>query len=279
MAYLDNFHFELIGEAAHPKLVFLHGVMGYASNWRKVIAAFAPRYQVLAFDQRGHGKSFHPQTGYSPQDYAHDLQLILDELGWQQIFLVGHSMGGRNALAFALQFSHRVKALVVEDIAPARGRGQKSATEELIAAVPVPFANRKAAKEFFLNDFVRIFADRPQIHTVGQFFYSNITEDEHGRATWRFYLPGILESIHAASSVANNADLTQLAVPTLWIRGQYSDELSPDEYATILRASPFIQGIEVANAGHWVHSDQPELFITAVDEFLAQVRTVAKGAL
>src|SRR5436305_14748609 len=110
--FLDNFHYQITGvtEASGgeaPKLVFLHGVMGYSANWRRIARAFEHTHHVLVYDQRGHGRSFQPPTGYAPEDYASDLEKILDELGWGAIQLVGHSMGGRAALHFAYESPDR----------------------------------------------------------------------------------------------------------------------------------------------------------------------------
>ena len=106
--YLNQFHsiLQKPAEGSHDvsesgrKWVFLHGLMGYASNWRKVLSGLGTD-SYLAIDQRGHGRSFQPEQGYSAVDYAQDLRKITEELGWNRFVLVGHSMGGRNALAFA----------------------------------------------------------------------------------------------------------------------------------------------------------------------------------
>src|SRR5512135_2152018 len=101
MSYLDNFSYQVLGNEKGAKVVFLHGLMGSGVNWRKIAQSLEADYQVLIFDQRGHGRSFQPSSGYAPEDYANDLALILEELRWEKILLVGHSMGGRNALHFA----------------------------------------------------------------------------------------------------------------------------------------------------------------------------------
>ena len=103
MSFLNHFNYQLLGDPQAPKLVFLHGLMGSAANWRKITTAFTEKYHILLYDQRGHGRSFQPSSGYKPEDYASDLQQILKELGWEKIFLVGHSLGGRNALNFAFK--------------------------------------------------------------------------------------------------------------------------------------------------------------------------------
>lgn len=275
MAYLDHFKYELLGDESRPALVFLHGVMGSSSNWRQIAKTFADRYHILLFDQRGHGRSFHPPTGYAVTDYAEDLRLIIDELDWSEIFLVGHSLGGRGAMAFAHRHPRRVRALVIEDIVPSQASHKPTRTEELIRAVPVPFASRKLAREYFTTEFVDRFSDRRNIWAVGQFLYANIIEDEAGRGVWRVYLQGIYETLHDATSVDRWSELSNWSVPTLLVRGAESDEITRADFARMVAASPFIEGAEVARAGHWVHFDQPEAFVKLVDDFFARCRRLA----
>ena len=120
---IEQFHHQISGNPSGNKLVFLHGLMGSMTNWRRITPAFENDYQILTYDQRGHGRSFHPQHGYKPTDFAGDLKAILDELGWYNIHLVGHSMGGRNALEFAYLFPRRADKLVISR-RRAKGRGR-----------------------------------------------------------------------------------------------------------------------------------------------------------
>ncbi|MEQ1876847.1 MAG: alpha/beta fold hydrolase, partial [Bdellovibrionia bacterium] len=118
MSYLSQFHHKLTGPENAPKLVFLHGLMGYWANWRGIISAFENDFQILAYDQRGHGRSLKPASGYAPENYADDLKLILDELKWSEVGLIGHSLGGRAAVNFSSRFPQRTMKLVIEDIGP-----------------------------------------------------------------------------------------------------------------------------------------------------------------
>ena len=93
MSYLNNFNYQILGQKANPKLVFLHGLMGFGSNWRTMARHFEERYEILLYDQRGHGRSFQPAE-YRLDDYADDLDKITAELGWTSFILVGHSLGG-----------------------------------------------------------------------------------------------------------------------------------------------------------------------------------------
>lgn len=269
MGYLENFNHSITGQGEDaPKLVLLHGVMGFGLNWRTVTKSLDSRFRCLVYDQRGHGRSFHPEHGYSPEDYAKDLRLILDDLRWKKISLVGHSMGGRNALEFAHRFSDRVEKLVIEDIGPVMKDNAADSLLTLLNSVPVPFENKKKAKEFLETKFLEMFKAREDRVGLAAFFYANLVENDKGQAVWRFYEKGVRESILAGRTQDRWREIETLKMPTLLIRGEHSRDLPRDLFDEILRRNPSIQGVEIKGAGHWVHSDQPEAFIEALNQFL-----------
>lgn len=266
MLQLNQFNYQILGNSQGPKLVFLHGLMGGAANWRKITQAFTDECHILIYDQRGHGRSFHPQKGYAPEDYAADLHFILQELGWNKIRLVGHSMGGRNALNFSFQWPELVQAVVLEDIGPDANPQAVSRIERLLALVPTPFASRTEAKKFLLNEFVEQIKDDPHAMTLAQYFYTNI-EEKNGVADWRFSKDGILESLRAGRTKERWHELSGLKMPTLVVRGQDSSDLSHEIFLKMKAANPLVRGIEIPGAGHWVHYDQPQLFVETLQEF------------
>lgn len=267
MKYLDNFHHQITGNPSGNKLVFLHGLMGSASNWRSIAKAFEDRFQILAFDQRGHGRSFHPPTGYHPRDFAQDLERILKELGWTSIALVGHSMGGRNALEFALHFAHRVKALVVEDIGPDASSGAISRIEKLLELVPVPFASREQARQFFEGEYPELISFYPGSRTVAKFFLTNIEQKPNGEWDWRFAKTAILSALREGRNEDHWDTWRNLKMPVLLVRGDRSNDLTPEIFARMRSALPSATCVEIKDAGHWVHFDQPEAFIRVLKEF------------
>jgi pimeloyl-ACP methyl ester carboxylesterase len=270
MSYLNNFNFQVSGLATSPrKLVFLHGLMGYAANWRRIAKAFEGEFQVLVYDQRGHGRSFRPETGYSPGDYAEDLLKIIDELQWPKIDLVGHSMGGRAAFYFASKYPDRLNHLIIEDIGPSDRSTGASLAMQMLDAVPAPFATKRAAKDWFDTEFFKVFADQPRKEGLAAYLYANLKEDENQRAVWRFFEPGIRESVEKGrdANLLWNI-IASLDVPTLLIRGEHSKDLPRETYDRILRTNSRIKGEEIAGAGHWVHSDQPEKFIETLRDFV-----------
>jgi esterase len=272
MNYLDNFFHQITGNPNGHKLVFLHGVMGSAANWLRVIPAFQSEFHILSYDQRGHGRSFHPQTGgpdggYHPRDYAGDLRHILDELGWEQVVLVGHSMGARNALEFADHFSQRVKVLVLEDIGPDANYPAIDRINRLLSLVPTPFATREQARDFFENQYPEQIAFYPDPEVVSKFLLTNIVKKDDGRWDWRFAKEAILQSLREGRNEDRWDVYRNLKMPVLVVRGEKSQDLSRPVFERMMKELPSARAVEVAGAGHWIHFDQTEAFIRVLKDF------------
>jgi pimeloyl-ACP methyl ester carboxylesterase len=265
-SYLSQFFYTLSGPENGRKWVFLHGLMGYASNWRKVLSGMASE-RVLAFDQRGHGRSFKPASGYASEDYADDLFKISEELGWESFILVGHSMGGRNALAFAHKYPHKVQKLVIEDIGPESSPQAIDYYEKLLGAVPTPFSTKLQAKEFFMNEWPSLGVVHENILALGQYLYSNLEDKADGSVDWRFSKQAIMASVVEGRAKDVWHELRSLTMPTLVIRGENSKELSSEVFQRMCVANPGVRGVQILNAGHWVHADQSQEFLRNILEF------------
>lgn len=266
MSQLSLFNYQIYGDNANPKLVFLHGLMGFASNWRSIARHFESDYQILLYDQRGHGKSFKPSSGYGTAEYAQDLITILDELGWEKCHLVGHSMGGRVAVEAAYLYPERVEKLVIADIGPVSDMQSMTSIEEKLSSVPAPFVSRNQAREFFDT----VFLERYKSETLKQFFYANIEEKADRQHDWKFSKQGILETIWKSRTLQQWRQFEALNMPTLLLRGQTSDDLPEELYEEILERNPKIIGKVISGAGHWIHADQPQLVIRALDDFFRE---------
>lgn len=259
MSYLDNFHYQIVGESGE-KLVFLHGLMGFGANWRRITSRMQTNYQILTYDQRGHGKSMKPPSGYAPENYAEDLVKILDELGWEKIDLIGHSMGGRNAINFASRFAHRVNKLVIEDIPPNGLPEDVARYQKLLSRVPTPFPNKLKAKEFLLNDFGDV--------VLGNYFYANLVEQDNGLVDWRFSKEAIFESVSAVRAKDRWPEWEKIPCPILVVRGENSKDFPAETLLEMIERNSNARGETIGGAGHWVHFDKPDEFVDALKEFL-----------
>jgi pimeloyl-ACP methyl ester carboxylesterase len=251
--------------------------MGFAMNWRSIARKLLPGSLSLAFDQRGHGKSIKPEHGYAPQDYAQDLRLIIDELGWDRFHLVGHSMGARNALVFADLFAERVRSLTMVDLGPEARPESIQYYEGLLAAIPTPFENKQAAKAWFMNEFVRLKFAGKKPQGLALYLYSNIEEKPGGLADWRFSKAAMLESVRKGRAEDHWRAWEGLKMPTLIIRGEESSDLTREVYLEMLNRNSSARGLEIARAGHWVHSDQPEQFTQALNQFMNEVEALERN--
>ncbi len=267
MSYLDLFNYQLTGPENGRRWVFIHGLMGYGANWRRIVSGLESTERVLVYDQRGHGRSQKPESGYAPEDYSEDIYKITAELGWDQFILVGHSMGGRNVLNFAARHPEKLIKLVVEDIGPEAEPGAVEYYENLLGIVPTPFPNREAARDFFQNDFPQVAKTQDKVQVLAQFLYANIEDKPDGTADWRFSRQGILKTVVEGRAQDRWHEIETLKIPTLWVRGAQSRELTRESYDRILGLNSMIMGVEIPNAGHWVHSEQPVLFLQTLKDF------------
>src|SRR6185503_10472216 len=113
-------HFLESGRAGAPGLCFLHGGAAHAHWFDAVTPAFEDRFYVVALDQRGHGESqWVMPPAYGTEDFVADLVGLMDLMGWARMIVIGHSMGGHNAMTFSAWHPERVRALVIIDSRPA----------------------------------------------------------------------------------------------------------------------------------------------------------------
>lgn len=269
MRTLKNFHYQIYGQQGAKKLVFLHGLMGAGANWRRIVKPFEDDFEILCFDQRGHGRSFQPISGYTPQDYAEDLHFILEELNWSDpIHLVGHSMGGRNAVMFANEYPERLEKLVIEDIGPEANLSGLERIRGYLEAIPVPFSTKASAKSYLNHEFIEYLGGlNPQTKTLSQYFYTNLTQKDDGTVGWRFSRSGIIESMESARYIDWWEIWKNIEVPTLVVRGERSEELTPEELNSIAEMGENFKTETILSSGHWVHFEQPDRFIQVLKDF------------
>jgi pimeloyl-ACP methyl ester carboxylesterase len=211
-----------------------------------------------------------PLSGFSPEDFADDLFLITQDLGWEKFILVGHSMGGRNAMSFAHRFPHMVEKLIIEDIGPDGDIGAVEHFKSLLDLVPVPFVSRDEAKNFFMGEFLQKAEEqgRDNPNMLGQFFYANLKVDpDTGLVDWIFSKHAIIQSLIEGRVKPRWFDWENLNMPTLLVRGERSKDLSEDVFNEMLRRNRMAKGVVVPESGHWIHAEKPKEFLKVILEF------------
>ncbi|MCS6837939.1 MAG: alpha/beta hydrolase [Bdellovibrionaceae bacterium] len=257
-----------INNAHLIKWIFLHGLMGFGQNFRTIARNLPSSCLSLVFDQRGHGKSIRPASGFSPYHYAQDLEQIRQELGWEQFYLVGHSMGGRNAMAYAYSYPKYCVHLIIEDIGPDARPEAIQHYQTLLNTIPTPFPSKKAAKEWLTTEFLKTSFGQKGGLTLALYLYTNLVETTNGSADWRFDRQAILQTIELGRGQDYWKEWKQIRCPITVIRGELSSDLDDQTLQKMLETNPQAKGITIKNAGHWVHFDQPQQFVDVLSSLV-----------
>ena len=266
--YIDNFNYSILGTNTEQRVVFLHGLMAFSANWRKIANKVEDRFQCLIYDQRGHGRSFKPESGYSLEVLAEDLNKITSELGWKKFHLVGHSLGARVAMVFADKFPEKVKTLTIEDMGVSVLPESYLYYEQMLKIVPTPFSSREAVKGFFENSFLKLFHPNENPKVLLTFLQANIEEKEPGVFDWKFSKQAIIETARESNNQDRWREISSFKMPVLLVRGEKSHILSLPEFEKMLQVNPQITGIEIKGAGHWLHYEKYEEFTQVLVKFL-----------
>lgn len=250
-------------------VVMLHGIRGYGETFAGVAEFLQPEFRVIALDQRGRGQSdWDAAHNYYTDAYVADVAALVDGLALAQFDLLGHSMGGINAIAYAARYPSRVRRLVIEDAGPGAFEASVGATRirKELATTPDRFDSWEEASEFMR-------ALRPTVTEEArqQRLQSMLKPLEAGGFTWRYDHAGIVAT-RLNPDPFRVLDLrpcvAAIACDTLVLRGARTDYLQAEMLETMEQLNPRVTGVSIPNAGHYVHDDQPALFNQAVRQFL-----------
>jgi pimeloyl-ACP methyl ester carboxylesterase len=239
-------------------LVLLHGLFGTARNFGALQRALSARCRVIALDMRNHGDSPHAADMRYPTQ-AEDVRETLDAMGIARAAVVGHSMGGKAAMALALLHPGRVSRLMVSDIAPViYQHGNTRLAEAMQAIALTPTLSRREADAALVA-----VEKRPDVRA---FLLQNLRFGAAPR--WRIALPEI------AAAVPDLEGWVTLPGsydgPTVFVTGAESDYVLPEYRPAIRGMFPNARFVAVKHAGHWVHADNPAGFLSVVEAFLTK---------
>ncbi|NXC43341.1 ABHDB protein, partial [Penelope pileata] len=258
-------HAEVGVRGTGPPLVLLHGLFGSRSNFQTVAKVLAQRRggQVLTLDARNHGSSPHsPLMTYEAM--SADVQHLLAHLGVPKCILVGHSMGGKTAMTLALQRPDLVERLISVDISPTSSTliSKFSAYISAMKSVNIPAGLSHSAARQLADNQLSPVVKNPQLR---QFLLTNLVEVE-GRYIWRVNMEAI--SHHLTDIMSFPIFHKPYPGPALFLGGSNSPYISSTDYPEIQRLFPKADVQFIEGAGHIVHQDKFEEFITAVLSFL-----------
>lgn len=240
----------------HP-LIILHGLFGSSDNWYTLAKTFSQQFTVFLPDQRNHGQSPHsPQMDY--QVLAEDLFGFIREHGIERPHIIGHSMGGKAAMNFAVKYPDHLSKLIVVDIVPKPYPVHHDAILEGLHAIPLASLSSRSEADHQLAAFV----PEPDVR---QFLLKNLGRDAEGRFQWKINLHAIDENIEAMG--AGMIFSGKHDGPALFIRGEKSNYYVPGDEAIIKAIFPQAEVVSL-DTGHWVQAEKPEAFAQVVLTYL-----------
>lgn len=238
-------------------LIIIHGLFGSSDNWRMLAKQLSQSAQVITIDLRNHGQSPHSEE-QNYQLMADDLAELIHDLKLEQVDIIGHSIGGKVAMAFSDAYSGYCRKLVVVDIAPKHYKQEHNAIFNALLALDLSLYSKRNEVDAALSELI---ADK----AIRQFLLMNLALAGEV-ISWRINLsalfnnyPNLLKPVCVSK---------QVDIPTCFIRGGASHYIIEDDLQLI--SSTFINSelITIDGAGHWVHAEQPKVFLEKVSEFL-----------
>ena len=253
------------GGVGNQPMLLLHGLMGHAHVWDAFAAMFGERYHVIALDQRGHGDSQWSARGaYSVDDHFSDIAGFVEALDLGALVLIGHSMGGRNALLYAACFPERVHSLIMMDSRLRDNPDSRRALKQLLTAFPL----ETDSLHHVVKAIQRLYSYVPDetAHHIADHGYTRL---EPGRYVPKFDTRIIKQARKAHHRSEDMRPFLQTVLcPVLVVRGAESEFLSREEAAQIQRALPSGHFREIPRSTHMPVQENPGYLRSVVSDFL-----------
>lgn len=246
------------------RVVFLHGLFGQGRNWTGIAKTLASRHRVLLVDLPDHGRSAWTER-FDFIEVADTIAAAIEQqYPGEPVALIGHSLGGKVAMALALTHPELVERLCVVDIAPVayQRMSEFSGYIDALCGLDLAALTQRADADAALADAV------PNA-VVRAFLLQNLRRDGDSWS-WQPNLQGLRRDLAVLGSWPEDrfASIAPYAGPVLWLGGANSDYITDAYLPAMNRWFPQNRRVTIKNAGHWVHSEQPEVFAEVIRRFL-----------
>ena len=253
---MEILHSKIIGEGV-PFLI-LHGYLGMGDNWKSLGNQFEEHFQIHLIDQRNHGRSFHADE-FDYENLTKDLLNYIQFHNLENVILLGHSMGGKTAMLFAVKYPRVVDRLIIADISPRYYQPHHTDILKALNSVDFSIQNSRKLVDEKITELI------PDIG-VRSFLLKNVYWKEKGILAYRFNLQSLTK---------NNIEVGKALPPfttfdkeTLFLVGGNSGYIKENETSMIKAHFPKASIKTIANVGHWLHAEKPKVFYELVMSFL-----------
>lgn len=250
-------HSNILGSG--QPFVFLHGFLGMSDNWKTLGNQFSEdHYQVHLLDQRNHGRSFHSDD-FNYDVMVEDLIAYCEAHQLKDIILLGHSMGGKTAMLFAMEHPELVSKLIVADISPRYYPVHHETILKGLSALDFDILKSRGEADDVLKQYVSDFGTR-------QFLLKNLYWETKERLGLRLNLEVLKANINEVGEALPMH--SKFLKDTLFLRGDKSEYIAVEDEILIKTHFPEAKIVTISNAGHWLHAENPVDFYNEVSNFL-----------
>lgn len=241
-------------------VVILHGLFGVSDNWVSIGKKLSNNFSVYIPDLRNHGRSpHHPVFSYPAM--VDDLYDFLEENELDDIILIGHSMGGKLAMNFCMEYPGMVSKLIIIDIPPREFPARQSHIQVLNAMQNMDFDKVSSR-----SDVEEALATTITSQSLRLFIMKNLYRVNKDRFAWRLNVEAITSNID--NVMEGVPKLQEYIKPALFVRGALSDYILDEDKESILSYFPQAKFADIPEAGHWVHADNPDDLCKVFNTFL-----------
>jgi pimeloyl-ACP methyl ester carboxylesterase len=250
-------HFREMGQGT--PLLILHGLFGSSDNWLTIAKQLAANYHVFIIDQRNHGQSPHSNI-WNYTVMAQDIEDFCIQHQLNEIYIVGHSMGGKTVMKLAELFPKRIKKMMVIDIAPRYYPVHHHQILNALKSIDFNIVNTRKQAEEVLHNAIEDFGTR-------QFLLKNIYWIDENKLAWRFNLEVIANHIEIVGEATPADEKVICNIPVCFVKGEKSDYIKKEDEQLIASQFSNSENLTIANAGHWVHAENPTALLNLINYF------------
>lgn len=250
-------HSKIVG-SGEKHLLVLHGLFGQLDNWNTLGKYFGEEFTTHLIDLRNHGRSFHNDDS-SLTAMTQDIVNYMDANSIEKAHLLGHSLGGRIVIDFAMQYQDRLDYLIVADMSPKAYEPHHNAIFKALKSVNFEEVTSRKDVEKTLEEYIDEVG-------VRQFLMKNVYSVENGKYAFRFNLSSL--DNYYQELIGFELLKGEFDGPTLFLGGEKSNYILAEDEMIIKERFPNAEIKKIANAGHWLHAENPKDFVTEVMNFL-----------
>ena len=250
----------------NPPLIIVHGLYGMSDNWVAIAKVLSEQFEVFVIDQRNHGNSPHSNE-HNYNLLQEDLHEFMQDQEIENPVLIGHSMGGKTVMNFAINYPEKINALIVVDISPRRYNSAQLTDSSKKHMQILNAMNKINLADFNKRDDIKEHILKTiKEERIVNFILKNLKRETNS-FKWKLNIKAIINNLEDIIADLNITDEIS-GFPTLFVRGKNSNYILDEDISFIEEKFPVAEIETIKNAGHWIHAEQPKEFIRVVEDFL-----------